>query len=873
MTQTTAGKKRSKPTNNPWSTPAMQQYRQMKEAHPDCVLFFRMGDFYEMFDEDARLVSKAIGLTLTQRGNGLDMAGVPHHAAEGYMRKMVGAGFRVAVCEQLEDPALAKGVVKRGVTRVVTPGTLIDESLLDETKSNFLGSLHNDGHTISIACTELSTGTFELHQCGTHRLGDTLERLGLSEVIIAEEDEELATIASRYGVAVSLRPSWMFHKDEGVALLTKQFGVTTVEGFGLTNEDPRVCAAGALLAYIKQTQHEDAELPHLQPPSIRNETVFVALDATTLRSLEIEQTIRSNTIEGSLLWVMQRCRTAMGKRLLRQWLCNPLSEKQAIEKRQHVVSAFVHDAEMLRTTHTSLDRIQDVARIAGRISMGRVTPRDIIALGQSIHVCEKLALGVEGPATGHIKEEIEALSKSLMPLALHIHSQCNEDAPAHMRAGGLFKDGVDSALDEARMLQRDAGSWLSTYQAKLTEQTGIGTMKVGFNKVFGYYIEVSHAQTENVPDSFTRKQTLKNAERYSTPELKEFENKVLSAESMAIARELELYSTLCQQIAQQVTSIIAFGDVVATLDTLACFAETAKLFGYVKPALIDDATIEIIDGRHPVLDRLLLDKFVPNDCSLSSESLALITGPNMAGKSTFIRQVALITLLAHTGSFVPAKSATIGMVDRIFTRVGASDELHSGQSTFMVEMVETAYILNNATEKSLVILDEIGRGTSTLDGLSLAWAIAETLASRKCRTLFATHYHELTTLADHDSAILNLHVTVREWQDEIVFLYGIKEGRTDRSYGIHVAKIAGVPQDVVKRANELLETLTVHTQQASEESTHPCTSPQMSLFTEYLQNPLIDALKDVDINSMSPLEAFELLRMFSDKANGKNSLS
>jgi len=392
-------------------------------------------------------------------------------------------------------------------------------------------------------------------------------------------------------------------------------------------------------------------------------------------------------------------------------------------------------------------------------------------------------------------------------------------------------------------------------------------MKVGFNKVFGYYIEVSHAQTEKVPETFTRKQTLKNAERYITPELKEFENKVLSAESKAITREHELYDALCEQIASQVSSIIAFADLVAGIDTLASFAETAGLFGYVKPTLVETPTIEIKDGRHPVLDRLLLDRFVPNDCFLDKESLALITGPNMAGKSTYIRQVALITLLAHTGSFVPAKSATIGMVDQIFTRVGASDELHSGQSTFMVEMVETANILNNATEKSLVILDEIGRGTSTLDGLSLAWAIAETLASRGNRTLFATHYHELTTLADHDDSILNLHVTVREWKEEIVFLYGIKEGRTDRSYGIHVAKIAGVPIEVVTRANELLETLTVHTQQASEESTQHAPAPQMSLFTEYLPSPLIEELKAIDLNSMSPIEAFELLRELNHRAS------
>ena len=390
-------------------------------------------------------------------------------------------------------------------------------------------------------------------------------------------------------------------------------------------------------------------------------------------------------------------------------------------------------------------------------------------------------------------------------------------------------------------------------------------MKVGFNKVFGYYIEVSHSQTSKVPDSFTRKQTLKNAERYITPELKEFETNVLGAEATAISRELELYSEICEKIASHLEPVITFSNCVAKLDALCSFAEIALTKNYVKPTLQENPIIDIHEGRHPVLDRLLLDKFVPNNCSLNSHSLALITGPNMAGKSTYIRQVALITLLAHTGSYVPAKSATIGVVDRIFTRVGASDELHSGQSTFMVEMVETAIILNNATPHSLVILDEIGRGTSTLDGLSLAWAIAETLSNRKCRTLFATHYHELTTLADRDSSIVNLHVTVREWKDEIVFLYGIKEGRTDRSYGIHVAKLAGVPQEVVQRANELLETLTVHTQQASEESTKKIATPQMNLFTEYVQHPAVDKLKSVDIDAMSPLEAFELIRTLKNQ--------
>jgi DNA mismatch repair protein MutS len=434
----------------------------------------------------------------------------------------------------------------------------------------------------------------------------------------------------------------------------------------------------------------------------------------------------------------------------------------------------------------------------------------------------------------------------------------------------LFRDGFDAQLDEARTLQRDAGSWLGKYQAQLTESTGINTLKVGFNKVFGYYIEISHAQSIKAPDTFTRKQTLKNAERYITPELKEFENKVLSAESKALTREHDLFAELCTQIASHISPIATYADTVATLDVLTSFADTAKLYNYTKPTLVSEPIIEIKNGRHPVLDRMLQEKFVPNDCSLTNETLALITGPNMAGKSTYIRQIALITLLAHTGSFVPAESATIGMTDRIFTRVGASDELHTGQSTFMVEMVETANILNNATEKSLVILDEIGRGTSTLDGLSLAWAIAEQLASRGCRTLFATHYHELTSLADQDSSITNLHVTVREWQEDIVFLYGIKEGRTDRSYGIHVAKIAGVPEDVVKRANELLETLTVHTQQASVESLQKSPAPQMSLFTEYLPSPLLDELKNIDINKLSPMEAFELLQDFNRRASGED---
>jgi DNA mismatch repair protein MutS len=850
----------------------MQQYRRFKDAHPECVLFFRMGDFYEMFDEDARTVSNAIGLTLTKRGNGLDMAGVPHHAAEGYMRRMVEQGFRVAVCEQLQDPADAKGVVERGVTRIVTPGTLVDDSLLQDSQTNLLCALQTHENNVYISVCEISTGLFELHTTTFDRIEDALERLGVAEVIVPEDDEALISKVEHQAISLTKRPSWHFDIHEGSELLKRQFRVTTLAGFGIDEHHPIVGVGGAILEYLGVTQANKDVLAHLQPPILRTTDQFVALDATTIRSLEIEQTIRGNTSDGSLLWVMQHCKTAMGKRLLRRWLCEPLADRSAIEQRQDVVATFKNDRELHMTVSEELERVQDVARITGRVATRRVTPRDLVALGNSLFGCEDLATSLQGKTLEKYQTELAQLSLALKPLASTITSMCIESPPAHMRDGGLFADGFDTELDEARTLQRDAGNWLSQYQAKIVEETNIGTMKVGYNKVFGYYIEVSKAQAQRVPDNFTRKQTLKNAERYITPELKVFENKVLTAESRALEREQQLFKDLCDEVQSCIGEIIRFADVIATLDTLACFAKVASTYGYVRPTIVDEPTLEIEDGRHPVLDRLLQDTFVPNDCDLQHAPLALITGPNMAGKSTYIRQVAIITLLAHTGSFVPAKSATIGLVDRIFTRVGANDELHAGQSTFMVEMVETANILNNATKNSLVILDEIGRGTSTLDGLSLAWAIAESLSKVGCRTLFATHYHELTTLADRDTNITNLHVTVREWKDDIVFLYRIAEGRTDRSYGIHVAKIAGVPKQVVDRANEVLNTLTVHNAQAGEEATsHISSEPQMGLFTEYVPHPLVEELKSVDLDSLSPMEAFELLREFNRRASEKAS--
>ncbi len=606
-------------------------------------------------------------------------------------------------------------------------------------------------------------------------------------------------------------------------------------------------------------------LGHLQPPRREVAGEFVTIDAASLRSLEIERTMRSEQREGSLLSVLQRCTTPMGKRLLRHWLCFPSRCRAVIEERQQAVSAVLAEPAFREELTERLSDVQDVARIIGRVCMGRATPRDVVALGRSAGQIERLleSLADRPQFTGHARR-LADLAGALVPLARRIAERCVESPPGHLREGGLFRDGQDEELDEARLIQRDATQWLARYQKQLIDETGITSLKVGYNKVFGYYIEITHIHAEKIPATFSRKQTLKNAERYVTPELKEFEAKAMTAESRALEREKVLFDELCLEAAEHADALRRYGEAAAEIDVLSCFADLAQRFGYVRPTLVDEPVLDIQQGRHPVLDRRLLDRFVPNDCTLgaatnesTSATLAIITGPNMAGKSTYIRQIALIVLLAHCGSFVPADAATIGLVDRIFTRIGASDELHSGQSTFMVEMTETANILHHATDRSLVILDEIGRGTSTLDGLSLAWAIAEAIAERRARTLFATHYHELTSLADRLEQVTNFHVAVREWGDEVIFLYRILPGRTDRSYGIHVAKIAGLPRSTIDRAAELLETLAVQTEPPSVPGP---TRGQLELFTEYLPHPVIEELKSVKLDRMSPIEAFDLLR-------------
>ncbi|MFK7962293.1 MAG: DNA mismatch repair protein MutS [Phycisphaerales bacterium] len=936
-----AGASPSTPAKNPATkpkklTPAMQQHDRFKRAHPGCVLFFRMGDFYELFDDDAVLCSRVLGLTLTKRGNDQPMAGVPHHSVDGYLRRMIEAGYRVAIADQVQDPKDAKGVVDRAVTRVLTPGTLVDESLLDEARPNLVASvIFGSGPlddpaiavTATIAAAEVSTGQFTVMTVPAPRLADELARLGASEVIVAERDGQPvapALDAARAGLGFALTPrgGWTFRAEEAARCLHEHFRVSTLEGYGLEAGSAAVCAAGALVRYLRDTQDPDAgdaatgpgRLAHLEPPRRLDPARGLVMDAASLASLEVERTVRSGRADGTLLHTMQNGVTPMGRRLLRDWLCYPLADLDAITARQDIVAALHEDERLRRELTSAIKPVQDVARIAGRIAMRRATPRDVVSLGTSAgRVAELRDLCARVPALADVHGTLQRLAADLEPLAADILTRCNDEPPAHLRDGGLFRDGCDAELDEARGLQRDASTWLAAYQADLIAESEIPSLKVGFNRVFGYYIEITNAHRDRVPESFHRKQTLKNAERYITPELKTFEEKVLTAEDRARAREQQLFDALCTGAAAHAGSLATYAHVVAELDVLRGFAETAVRRGWTRPHLIAEPGLNIVGGRHPVLDDLLGDGFVPNDCQLGPQAddpapagggeaesnfapaataaphLALITGPNMAGKSTYIRQVALITLLAHTGSWVPAEAATIGRTDRIFTRIGAADELHAGQSTFMVEMVETASILHHATEHSLVILDEIGRGTSTLDGLALAWAIAETIDDRGCRALFATHYHELTELPETRPGVCNLHVTVREWEGDVIFLHRIAAGRAGQSYGIHVARIAGLPRATVQRASAVLDSLVVQTHAprspadgqlglfaaAEPAPANPASKPAPEPAPETatataaasspepaaaLPHPVIETVRGLDLDRMTPMDAFDALR-------------
>jgi DNA mismatch repair protein MutS len=865
-------------------SPAMRQYQQFKSQYPGYVLFFRMGDFYEMFWEDAKTAAKVLGVALTSRNKGAEdeipMAGVPFHAVEAYLRKMIAAGYKVAICEQMETAEQAKGMIKREVVRLMTPGTLTDDPLLDGKSDNFLAAVafqlsRADGYKAALAWVELSTGAFMAMSGSEGQILDEIARLRPAEILIPElPSGQPHTIAERIkalGInAITVRAGWQFTPHHAREQLQRQWQFTATEGIGFAQDDPAIIAAGAVLTYLEETQK--SALPHIRVPKRHVVEDHLAIDPSSYRSLEIDRTVRSGGTEGSLLSAIDRTCTPMGARLLRQWLRFPLCELEHIHARQAAIAALLASPSELRAIVATLDDVCDIERIIGRITVGRASPRDLSALAKCVQQLPRLFDLLESLSDNQaVSPELASSRQFCADQATFLNSAITPDPAPHLREGGVIATGFDAELDRLRDIGTNSQQWLAKYQAQLISETNIPTLKVGYNKVFGYYIEVTNAHREKSPESWTRKQTTTNSERYITSELKQFETEALGARDKAIALEQTLFENVRQSLLPHVSSFqeLAYG--LARLDVMSSLAILAQERRYCRPTVVEDRVLEITDGRHPVLEQQLGSEFVANDVRFVAEdSLQLITGPNMAGKSTFIRQVALITLMAQIGSYVPAKSATIGLVDRLFTRIGASDELHAGQSTFMVEMTETANILNNATDRSLVILDEIGRGTSTLDGLSLAWAIAEHVASDlRCRTLFATHYHELTDLAARFKGVKNLNVSVREWEDQVIFLHRIVEGGTDRSYGIHVARLAGVPREVLDRARQLLGELSVQhvgrpRVSRNRKSDREVDPNQLPLFLDPAQE-LRQALAGCSLDALTPIEAFDLLRQWKQK--------
>jgi DNA mismatch repair protein MutS len=793
-----------------YDTPMMKQFLAAKQAHPGMLLLFHMGDFYETFGPDAETAARVLGLALTSRDKTVPMAGFPVHALEVQLRKLLQAGMRVAVCDQVEDPALAKGLVKREVTRVVTPGTVTEDELLDPRLPNHLAAVYSHSGQVGLAWVDLTSGSFHAADMPPDRVADEISRIAPAETLTAESDAErwdrqIGALLSRPLVP---RPDWTFDPESARQALLRQFGVSTLNGFGLADNQPCVVAAGALQLYLQETLK--TKLTHLRALRPHHHDRVLQVDDVTRRSLELTRTLRDAGRDGSLLALIDRTQTPMGARTLQQWLVYPLIDRNAISARHDAVGELLADHGVRQPLREALAEASDLARLAARASALRATPRDLAAVGRTLRLLPKLKAKVAGRKASLLCE-LESQIDLCPELREALDTALVEDPPHSVKDGGVIRPGYHADLDRLRQIASEGKSWIARFQAQEITRTGINSLKVGYNQVFGYYIEVTHVHTSKVPADYQRKQTLKNAERYITPELKEYEEKVLTADERSRQLEIELFAQLRERIAGQSDRLLATADVIARIDVLAALAELAAERQYCRPTLVDEPHLHIEQGRHPVLDQTLPPgTFVPNDVNFGPEDgrLWLITGPNMSGKSTFIRQVALLVLLAHAGSFVPARKATIGITDRIFTRVGASDELSRGQSTFMVEMTEAANILNNATKQSLVILDEIGRGTSTYDGVSLAWAITEYLHDAVgCRSLFATHYHELAQLAETLPHLRNYNVQVQEDEDRVIFLHRIAPGNAERSYGIHVAQLAGVPAAVLRRAQTVLQEL------------------------------------------------------------------
>ncbi len=865
---------RAKVQNN--MTPMMRQYFSFKRKHEDALLLFRMGDFYELFYEDAKIVARVLGLALTSREKGenpIPMAGFPCHAAENYIKRLVENGHRVAVCEQVEDPSEAKGLVRRDVVRIITAGTLTEENILDRRSNNFLAAACPGEDGYGLAWVDLSTGGFELEEIAGESPADSLRRIAPAECLMpegaGEEDPSMDHAISELDGRCMLtrRPPWEFSTQQSLRVLNEHFGTASLDGFGCAGMDMATGAAGAVLAYLQATQK--GAVSHIKSIKPFNSSSYLVLDRTTQRSLELVEPIRAEQKGGTLISVLDHTRTPPGARLLRRWMLTPLKDPAAIGERLGAVEEFVKDARLREKVHAHLSNVYDIERLATKVATARANARDLTALRDSIAqipLLKDVLSGAGSTLLCRLREELDPVREA----AGLVTEAISPDPPVAITEGGIIKNGYSAELDELRHTAARGKEWLAGFEAAESEKTGIPSLKIGYNKVFGYYLEVTNSHKDKVPDDYMRKQTLKNAERYITPELKEWESRVLSAAERAMELEYVLFGEIRREVSQYTERLQCTAGKVAKLDSLLSLGIVAAQNGYVRPVVDDNTAIEIKEGRHPVLEQIMDEQFVPNDTTAggNGKRLLIVTGPNMAGKSVYIRQTALLVLMAQMGSFVPAKSARIGAVDRIFTRVGASDVQIRGQSTFMVEMVEVANILNNATSRSLIILDEVGRGTSTYDGVSIAWATAEHIHNEiGANTLFATHYHELAQLSNTLDGVQNLNVAVRDWEGEVVFLHRIIPGHADQSYGIHVARLAGVPDGVVRRGREILQHLEANAIGPDDRPRFAPPVKKPGSGSGHVQTPLFrpldekikGRLRSLRVEEMTPLEAMKEL--------------
>lgn len=860
-------------------TPLMRQYRQVKEKYPDMILLFRMGDFFETFEDDAVTASKVLGITLTKRSNGgasdVPLAGFPHHALDNYLPKLVKAGFRVAVCEQLEDPKFAKGIVKRDVVEVVTPGANFSDKLLNHKSNNFLAAVYLKDKICGLAFCDVSTGEFAATEVLEKNLLEQIETINPAEILIPKKNKEavfkLLNIntgplydgeAPKY--TITKVDDWVFNLDYANELLTNQFGTQSLKGFGIDDMKEGVIAAGCVMNYLNETQK--SKLEHIKKIYKYNYTDYIILDPSTKRNLEITASISEGGREGTLISILDRTQTPMGGRLLKKWVSRPLKRKEQIEKRLNAVKDFFDNKGLRKSVIENLKSIADLERLLSKVATGKAVPRDIVQLKISL----KNVTAIKKLLEGFNSDSVVALKNALIEckeLINEIETVVNENFLSGSDNYGVINKGYNKELDEIKEIHINGKTWIENFQSKERKSTSISSLKVDYNKVFGYYIDVTKANLDKVPPSYIRKQTLVNNERFITEELKVYEDKIFNAEEKIVNIENKIFQELREFILKFTDSIQKNALLIATVDTLISFAEVSELYNYVMPEIYDNEELEIIEGRHPVIEQLLSagEKYIPNDTKVDTvnNQILILTGPNMSGKSSYLRQTGLIVLLAQIGCFVPAKSAKIGIVDKIFTRVGASDNIAKGESTFLVEMHEAANILNNATGKSLLLLDEIGRGTSTYDGISIAWAITEYLHENpviRAKTLFATHYHELNSLAENYDRIKNYRVEVREYGDKVIFLRKITEGTADHSYGIQVAQMAGLPESVTKRAKEILKSF----EDKKYRKTHK-DDIQISLFEVTKDTVLKNKLKDIDINTISPLEALNLLKGLKDE--------